>query len=157
MTNATKTSPKTSPKTTAKAATKKAPASKKVEAKPRPVKASTTKPGSTKANASVRATKPGKTTKSAPSATAKTSKPKPSKPVLKKQSGLDLAAKVLAESGGPLNAKEIAERVIAAGWVTTGKTPHATLYSAMLREIKGKGERSRFVLAERGRFGVRTP
>jgi len=74
--------------------------------------------------------------------------------VLKRPSGLDLAAKVLGESDRPLSAKEIADRVIAAGWTTAGKTPHATLYSAMLREIKAKGPKSRFVKEERGRFGV---
>jgi hypothetical protein len=33
-----------------------------------------------------------------------------------------------------------------------GKTPHATLYSAILREISAKGELSRFVKTDRGRF-----
>jgi hypothetical protein len=32
-----------------------------------------------------------------------------------------------------------------------GKTPHATLYSAILREL-AKGEASRFVKTDRGRF-----
>lgn len=94
--------------------------------------------------------------KPAERASAKPKKAGPSKPVLKKQSGLDLAAKVLAESDRPLNAREIAERVIAAGWTTTGKTPHATLYSAMLREIKAKGEKSRFAKSERGRFEMKS-
>ena len=67
-------------------------------------------------------------------------------------SGLDLAAKVLADAGEPLNAKQIAERAIAAGWNTSGKTPHATLYAAMLREISKKGDASRFTKADRGLF-----
>src|SRR5690606_9293911 len=46
----------------------------------------------------------------------------------KRISGLDLAAKVLVDAGEPLAAKTIAERAIAAGWKTNGKTPHATLY-----------------------------
>jgi hypothetical protein len=33
-----------------------------------------------------------------------------------------------------------------------GKTPAATLYSAMLREITSKGANSRFIKTERGRF-----
>ncbi|GEM_PF-5876952 len=33
-----------------------------------------------------------------------------------------------------------------------GKTPAATLYAAILREITTKGETSRFVKTERGRF-----
>jgi hypothetical protein len=48
----------------------------------------------------------------------------------RKISGLDAAAKVLTESKEPLNATTIAEKAIAAGWKTNGKTPHATLYTA---------------------------
>ena len=33
-----------------------------------------------------------------------------------------------------------------------GKTPHATLYSAILREIQTKGKDARFQKVERGRF-----
>ncbi len=33
-----------------------------------------------------------------------------------------------------------------------GKTPHATLYSAILREINTKGAESRFTKVERGQF-----
>lgn len=67
-------------------------------------------------------------------------------------SGLDAAAAVLAESKEPLDAKAIAERAIAAGWKTSGATPHATLYSAMIREIKAKGKEARFVKVDKGRF-----
>jgi len=72
----------------------------------------------------------------------------------KKPSGLDLAAKVLAEAGEPLAAKAIAERAIAAGWVTSGKTPHATLYAAMIREIASKGDAARFRKTDRGLFAA---
>lgn len=100
------------------------------------------------------AAKPAKERKAAPGA-----KPdKPSKPHPrgreKKLSGLDAAAKVLAESKEPLNATAIAERAIAAGWVTNGKTPNATLYAAMIREIAVKGRESRFKKTERGLFTV---
>src|SRR5690606_24727109 len=61
-----------------------------------------------------------------------------------RMSGLDLAAKVLRDAGEPLNAKTIAERAVAAGWKTSGKTPHATLYAAIIREIAAKGAESRF-------------
>ncbi|MEL6397368.1 MAG: winged helix-turn-helix domain-containing protein [Planctomycetota bacterium] len=70
----------------------------------------------------------------------------------RKPSGLDLAAKVLADAGEPLKAKQIAERAIAAGWKTNGKTPEATLYAAMTREIARKGEAARFRKADRGLF-----
>ena len=33
-----------------------------------------------------------------------------------------------------------------------GKTPHATLYAAMLREINAKGADARFRKVERGQF-----
>lgn len=70
-----------------------------------------------------------------------------------KMSGLDAAAKVLADAGTPLNAKEILERIQAAGlWKTNGKTPQATLYAAITREIAAKGNGSRFRKTERGHF-----
>ena len=72
-----------------------------------------------------------------------------------KMSGLDAAAKVLAEAGEPMNAKAIVEAMLAKGlWQTEGKTPAATIYSAMFREIKAKGDASRFRVAERGKFAV---
>ena len=37
-----------------------------------------------------------------------------------------------------------------------GKTPSATLYSALLRELQTKGDQARFVKAERGKFALRT-
>ncbi len=74
---------------------------------------------------------------------------------VERPSGLNLAAKVLAEAGEPLSAKQIAERAIAAGWKTEGKTPHATLYVAMSREIKVKDGESRFKKVDRGRFAAR--
>ena len=73
----------------------------------------------------------------------------------RKPSGLDLAAKVLAEAKEPLKAKTIAERVIAAGWETSGATPHATLYAAMIREIKAKEKDARFEKVDRGQFQLR--
>ncbi|NLX57709.1 MAG: hypothetical protein GXY74_01315 [Phycisphaerae bacterium] len=66
---------------------------------------------------------------------------------------LNLAAKVLAEAGQPLNCKEMVERVLATGlWTSDGKTPSATLYSAILRETRTKGEAARFRKVERGKF-----
>lgn len=70
----------------------------------------------------------------------------------KRVSGLDLAAKVLADAGEPLNAKTLAERAIAAGWKTNGKTPEATLYAAIIREIAKKGKDARFAKHDRGLF-----
>ena len=68
---------------------------------------------------------------------------------------LNLAAEVLAETGEPMNCKEMVERVLATGlWKTKGRTPSATLYSAILRETQTKGNAARFRKAERGKFVV---
>ena len=70
-----------------------------------------------------------------------------------KMSGLAAAAKVLKDAGEPLNCKTIVERAIAKGyWTTNGKTPAATVYAAIIREIATKGETSRFRKTERGMF-----
>lgn len=94
---------------------------------------------------------PTKTKKAKP-AKGKAAKPAKSSKRDGKISGLDAAAKVLAASKEPLNAVTIAERAIAAGWKTNGKTPHATLYAAMIREIQAKGKAARFVKKDRGLF-----
>ena len=55
----------------------------------------------------------------------------------KKLSCVGAALKVLAESGLPLNTKEMIEAMQAKGYWSSpgGKTPHATLYSAILRDL----------------------
>jgi len=67
---------------------------------------------------------------------------------------LNAAAKALAEKGEPMNCKEMIESMAAKGYWTTpgGKTPHATLYSSIAREIRDKGKDSRFKKSERGKF-----
>lgn len=81
-----------------------------------------------------------------------------SEPGQKRLSALDAAAKVLAESDSPLNSKQLVEAMTTKGYWTSpgGKTPHATLYSALLREIAGKGSQSRFVKTERGHFTLKS-
>jgi hypothetical protein len=70
-------------------------------------------------------------------------------------SGLDAAAKVLAEAAEPLNAKQIVERMLGQNlWKTDGKTPEATIHAAICREIIRKGEASRFRKVSRGKFSV---
>ena len=75
----------------------------------------------------------------------------------KKVSCLDAAARVLAETGEPLNTKQMIDAMGAKGYWTSpgGKTPHATLYSAILREITLKGNEARFQKTERGKFAAR--
>ena len=86
-------------------------------------------------------------------ATAKKAAPKPPK-TAKQLSALDAAAKVLAETGQPMNCREMIEAMAEKGYWTSpaGKTPASTLYSGILRELKAKGESARFQKVERGRF-----
>ncbi len=81
---------------------------------------------------------------------AKSSKPKTEK----RLSGLDAAAHVLKESKEPMNAQAIVAAMASRGlWSSPGgKTPHATIYAAMVREIKVKGRDARFVKKDRGMF-----
>jgi hypothetical protein len=74
----------------------------------------------------------------------------------KRVSAIDAAARVLAEASEPLNAKQLIDAIVAQGlWSSpAGKTPHATLYSAILREIKAKGPSARFTKTERGKFAA---
>lgn len=77
--------------------------------------------------------------------------PKPKKP--KKASGLDAAAQVLKDAKQPMRCKDIVETMLAKGlWKTDGKTPHATIYAAILREIQTKGKDARFKKTDRGLF-----
>jgi hypothetical protein len=95
----------------------------------------------------------GKTAKGAKDAKAPKAKPaKPAKP--KRLSALDAAAKVLAESDRPLRAIDIIEVMHAKGlWSSPGgKTPEATLYAAIIREITAKGKDARFKKVDRGMF-----
>ncbi|MGE4157721.1 MAG: winged helix-turn-helix domain-containing protein [Planctomycetota bacterium] len=87
---------------------------------------------------------------------AKAVKASPEPKAKKKSSGLDAAAKILASADGPLDCKSIVELAIRQGlWKTGGKTPGATVYAAIIREIAKKGEAARFVKADRGKFTLR--
>ncbi len=89
---------------------------------------------------------------------AKQAKPKSSMPSrekkLKRVSALDAAAQVLAASEVPMRAKEMIAAMEAKGLWTSpgGKTPEATLYAAIIREIAAKGDKARFKKHERGVF-----
>jgi hypothetical protein len=80
------------------------------------------------------------------------------KPAGEKQlSALDAAAKVLEERGQPMNTRQLIEVMAQKGYWTSpgGKTPWATLYSAILREVTTDGDTARFVKTERGKFAFR--
>jgi hypothetical protein len=74
----------------------------------------------------------------------------------KKLSAIDAAAKLLAATGEPMNCKAIIDQIAAKGWWSSpgGKTPHATLYSAIIREIAAKGKEARFKKTDRGNFAL---
>ena len=81
---------------------------------------------------------------------------KAKEPKAKKTSALDAAVRVLEEAGQPMTCPEMIEQMATKGYWTSpgGATPAATLYSAVLREIKAKGKDARFVKTERGKFGL---
>ncbi len=76
----------------------------------------------------------------------------------KKMSQIEAAAKVLAASRKAMTCQEMVDAMTAKRlWKSPGgKTPHATVYSAMIREIAAKGKQSRFKKAGRGRFTANT-
>jgi len=86
---------------------------------------------------------------------AKPAKPE-AEPKPKKLGCLDAAAKVLGENGQAMNCKEMIDAMAAKGYWTSpgGKTPHATLYAAILREITTKAKDARFTKTERGKFAL---
>ena len=72
----------------------------------------------------------------------------------KRLSALDAAAQVLQKAGKPMTSRTLiavmAEQKL---WTSpNGKTPHATLNAAMLREIGSKGGKARFKKVGRGLF-----
>lgn len=78
------------------------------------------------------------------------------KPSVKKPSALDSAALVLGEAGQTMTCKEMIDTMAAKGYWTSpgGRTPHATLYSGILKEINLKGADARFKKTGRGKFAL---
>jgi hypothetical protein len=74
----------------------------------------------------------------------------------KKLSAIDAAAQVLAASKEPMSCRELIAAMAEQGLWTSpgGATPWATLYSAMLREVRSKGKDARFKKTDRGRFAA---
>jgi hypothetical protein len=103
-----------------------------------PVRRSTKKPGPPKTTNRPTASRKGQATPSI------------------KLSGLGAAHRVLQESNEPLTAGEIIEQAAAKGyWQSSAATPQATIHAAMSREIKQKGNASRFKKAGRGKFAAK--
>jgi hypothetical protein len=76
------------------------------------------------------------------------------RPKTGKRSALDAAARVLSEEARSMTCQELIEAMTAKGYWTSpaGKTPHATLHAAILREINTKGTAARFQKTARGKF-----
>jgi hypothetical protein len=74
-----------------------------------------------------------------------------------KLSALDAAAKVLAEIGQAMSCQEMIAAMAAKGYWSSpkGRTPAGTLFAAVLRELKTKGDKARFLKTERGKFALR--
>jgi len=65
---------------------------------------------------------------------------------LGQMSGLAAAYRVLSEAGQPMNARQICDVAVEQGyWDPQGATPDATISSAILHEMKKRGDASRFV------------
>ena len=68
---------------------------------------------------------------------------------------VDAAIQVMKAAGKPMNCKDIVKVILEKKlWETTGKTPDATLYSSILRDIQKKGAEARFKKVERGQFAL---
>ena len=147
MKTATKNVKKAAPKT----ATKKAPAPKKaapkVEAKKPLVDPRIAEKAKALDAAVAKLATPGlkATRKEAPRAEPKAAR---------KMGALDAAAIVLADAGKPMRSKDLIAEMAKRGLWTSpgGKTPEATLYAAILREIGAKGTAARFARAGKGEF-----
>jgi len=77
----------------------------------------------------------------------------------KRVSALDAAAQVLKAAGKPMRAQDLITAMAEQGlWSSpNGKTPHATLYAALMRESRDKGKASRFSKVDRGMFEYHAP
>ena len=71
-------------------------------------------------------------------------------------SALSAAHRVLQEAGRPLTVREIMEAALAKNYcVLNGKTIFNTFNGGIRKEIKAKGDQSRFMWVERGLFAAR--
>ena len=66
---------------------------------------------------------------------------------------IDAVEEVLRRADGPLHYTEIARRIRDEGlWSTVGRTPEATVRSALAADIRERGSASRFIRAAPGRY-----
>ena len=82
-----------------------------------------------------------------------TSQPAPNK----RLSALDAATQMLAEADEPMNCRQLIEAMTEKDYwhpKNAGKTPQNTLHAAISKEIKTKGDDSRFEKVGRGQFAL---
>ena len=75
---------------------------------------------------------------------------------IKKLSQMAAAEKILTSAKEPMSCKELVEAMAKKRlWKSPGgKTPDATLYAALLRHIRTKGDESRFKKTGPGKFSL---
>ena len=97
-----------------------------------------------------------KTTTKKPQAAKANPKPAPAAPT-KKLSQIPAALEVLKTATEPMTCKQMVEAMSERKlWSSPGgKTPEATLYASLLRELAKKGDAARFVKAAPGRFAAK--
>jgi hypothetical protein len=110
-------------------------------------KASSTK--GTKKAAAPKAAKPVAKAKGMPKADTKS-------PAADKLSQIAASERVLAEANEPMTCKAMVEAMSAKGYWSSpgGKTPEATLYASLLRQIRDKGADATFQKTGRGLFAL---
>ena len=68
---------------------------------------------------------------------------------------VDAAIQVMKAAGKPMNCQDVVKAILERKlWESAGKTPAATLYSSILREIVKNGADARFKKVERGQFAL---
>ena len=115
-------------------------------------------PDAINATPDAKATKIPTTTEPPQNGNVATEEPKKRGGIQGQMSGLDAAARVLTEDNTEMNVRQITEAAIERGyWNPAGATPSATISSAIMREIRDKGEQSRFFKAGKGLFATYAP
>lgn len=73
-----------------------------------------------------------------------------------KLSQIAAAERVLTDANEPMTCKSMVEAMSAKGYWSSpgGKSPEATLYASLLRQIRDKGTEATFVKVGRGLFGL---
>jgi restriction system protein len=67
------------------------------------------------------------------------------------------ARHVLEQAGTPLHTQELTRRMLDGGhWHTQGRTPEASVYSALFMNLKRQGQASGFVQTAPSTFGLRS-